>query len=328
MAGYGWPSPATASGADDLQGTTLGSTQLQVSLLGLGTVELGMPYGLGQVTPPADDDCIRLLHHAVDHGICYIDTAAAYGRSEELIGRAFAGRRRPVIATKVALRDPDGTPWHGRRIVTGIEASIERSLRLLGTDALDLVQIHNDDAVVAGDPALREAMDTHLQSGEVRNWGASTYGRSAPLTVIDYGEPIRTLQVAYSVLDRRLEEDVFPACQRAGVGRVLRSVFLQGVLSERRHSLPEDLLPLRQAADAVARVADGLALPLAQVAMRFALFEAGAQVTLVGTADAAELEANIGAAQDGPLPPDAVAALRSIQVADERLLNPANWPRF
>jgi aryl-alcohol dehydrogenase-like predicted oxidoreductase len=129
-----------------MQTTRLGLTELKVSVLGLGTVELGMPYGLGRVAPPDDKDCIRLLQRAVDHGVSYIDTAAAYGRSEELIGRAFVSSRpRPVIATKVTLRDADGTPWMGRRIGEEIRASIDRSRRLLGVDRLDLVQIHNAD---------------------------------------------------------------------------------------------------------------------------------------------------------------------------------------
>jgi aryl-alcohol dehydrogenase-like predicted oxidoreductase len=309
-----------------VQSATLGSTNLRVSVLGLGTVELGMPYGLSKTSPPDDEVCIRLLQHAVDRGVTYIDTAAAYGRSEELIGRAFAGRTRPVIATKVTLRDADGTPWTGARMTTEIRASIDRSRRLLGTDTLDLVQIHNAEAVIARDTNLTEAMEAHVQAGAVRHWGASTYGEQAPMAVIDCGPPLCTLQVAFSVLDRRLEEQVIPACIRSGIGLVLRSVFLQGVLSERRHTLPEHLRELREAANAVARVADGLGLPVPAVGLRFALFEAGAQVALVGTADMAELDININAAVAGPLPRDAVQALRRIEVTDKRLLNPGTWP--
>ena len=306
--------------------TTLGSTGLEVSTLGLGTVELGMPYGLGKASPPDDDVCIRLLHHAVDRGISFIDTSATYGRSEELIGRAFAGRACPVIATKVALRDADGTVWTGDRIPSQVRASIDRSRRLLGVDCLDLVQIHNADESVTSDPVLTETMEAHLQAGDVGNWGASTYGREASQAVIDLGAPLRTLQVAYSVLDRTLEAELFPSCQRAGAGLIVRSVFLQGVLSDRRHRLHEDLAPLRHAADAAARVAAELGEPLPVVALRFALFESGAQVTLVGTTDPAELDVNVDAALAGPLPPDMVQALRAIQVVDEEFLNPGNWP--
>jgi aryl-alcohol dehydrogenase-like predicted oxidoreductase len=307
----------------------LGSTGLTVSALGLGTVELGMPYGLGRPAPPDDDSCIRLLRHAVDRGVSFIDTAAAYGRSEELIGRAFGGStERPVIATKVTMRDPDGAMWSGPALGEKVAASIERSLRLLQTESLDLVQIHNCDPQVAVDEDLTAAMQRHVERGEVRHWGASTYGLEAAQAVVERGAPLATLQVAYSLLDRSLEEPLFPAVHRAGLGLSLRSVFLQGVLSDRRHTLPEALTPLRDAAALAARIADDLGLSLPTVALRFALFESGAQVTLVGTAETAELDANIDAALAGPLPRDAVAALRGITVSDESLLHPGNWPAF
>lgn len=309
-----------------MQTTTLGSTELEVSVLGLGTVELGMPYGLGRVSPPDDADCIRLLQRAADHGVNYIDTAAAYGRSEELIGRAFASDSRPVIATKVSLRDPDGTAWKSSRMGDEMRTSIDRSRRLLGVDRIDLVQIHNAEAIVTGDTALLDAMESELLAGNVANWGASTYGAGEAMAVVARGVPLRTLQVAYSVLDRTLEEDVFPAATQAGIGLIFRSVFLQGVLSERRHSLHADLLPLRQVADAVAQIASDLGQSLPMVALRFAMFEAAAQVTLVGTADATELDANVDAALAGPLPKDVVTALRAIGISDQRLLNPGNWP--
>ncbi|MDA0337040.1 MAG: aldo/keto reductase [bacterium] len=309
---------------------TLGSTDLFVSALGLGTVELGMPYGLGKPSPPDDATCIRLLQHAADRGVSYVDTAAAYGRSEELIGRAFAGRPHPIIATKVTMRDADGTPWTGGRIAPEIRASIDRSRRLLGVETLDLVQIHNAEAAITGDEDLLAAMQDHLLAGDVRYWGASTYGEQAPLAVIRQGPPMRTLQIAYSVLDRTLESQVIPACGDAGIGLILRSVFLQGVLSERRHTLPEHLADhlaeLREAANAVARIAEDLGQKLPAVGLRFALYESGAQVALVGTADIAELDANVDAALAGPLPPDATAALREIRVVNKSLLNPGTWP--
>jgi aryl-alcohol dehydrogenase-like predicted oxidoreductase len=306
--------------------SALAATELQVSPLGLGTVELGMPYGLGKPTPPDDKSCIRLLHHAVDRGINFVDTAAAYGRSEELIGRAFGNGDRPVIGTKVTLRDVDGTPHTGTRLSAAMRTSIDRSRQLLGMERLDLVQIHNADAIITKDPALADAMAYHLEADDVRFWGASTYGQQAASAVLEYGPPFRTLQVAYSVLDRNLEVELFPLCRNSGTGLILRSVLLQGVLSDRRHALADALAPLRQAADAAADVAEALGKPLPEVALRYALFEAGADITLVGTANLAELDSNVNAALDGPLPSDVVAALRAIRISDERLLDPSNWP--
>lgn len=312
--------------------TVLGTTGLEVSALGLGTVELGMPYGIGKPEPPDDAECIRLLHEARDAGITYYDTAAVYGRSEELIGRAFGpGARRDgvVIATKVALRDADGTPWSAAQIGPGVAASIDRSRARLGVDRLDILQIHSvgDDVAsgAAATGALLEAMAAHVDAGRVAHWGASTYGAAAPHAVLDRSPPLRVLQVAYSVLDRTLEARVLPRCRALGVGLVVRSVFLQGALSDRRRQLPACLASLRRAADEVAGVADAIPRPLPEVALRFAMYESGAAVTLVGTARQTELAANLAAAAAGPLPADAVRQLRRIQLDDESLLNPGTW---
>ena len=84
----------------------LGKTDLQVPRIGLGTVEIGLPYGVGLPNPPPDNECIELLRFALDQGITYFDTAAGYGRSEELLGKAFGkmGAARPIIATKVSMK--------------------------------------------------------------------------------------------------------------------------------------------------------------------------------------------------------------------------------
>lgn len=309
-----------------MQVVPLGATGLQVTHLGLGTVELGLPYGIGKAPPPDDEACLGLLHRARDLGVTYFDTAAAYGRSEELVGRAFPGSHGVVIATKVALRDADGRPWGPAELADGVAHAVDRSRRRLGVDAIDLLQIHSVDDGASIDAALLEVMAQHTEAGAVRNWGVSTYGRQAPMAVLDRVPPIAALQVAYSVLDRTLEEAVLPRCRVLGVGVILRSVFLQGVLSERRHHLDAELEDLRRAAAEVAEVADALGITLPELALRFALHESGAHVALVGTAHETELDANLQAAAAGPLPPDAVAALRQIGVADEDLLNPGTWP--
>ncbi|MEK7372878.1 MAG: aldo/keto reductase, partial [candidate division NC10 bacterium] len=124
--------PAPQAGGGWVKYHCLGTTDLTVSALGLGTVELGMPYGLGALSPPPDADCIYLLHWALDHGIGYFDTAAGYGRSEELLGKAFANRAgRPVIATKATIHRPgDGELLQGKALASHLENSVLRT-RLL-----------------------------------------------------------------------------------------------------------------------------------------------------------------------------------------------------
>ena len=307
-----------------MQTRTLGSTDLRVSALGLGTVELGIPYGIGRPPPPDDRLCLRLLHRARDQGVTYIDTAPAYGRSEELVGRAFPGGRDVVVATKVSLRDDSGALLAPQLLSRAIGDSVDRSRRRLSVETLDLLQIHNLGEGELSE-ALLAAMAEQVEAGRVRHWGVSTYGRLAPREALRHRRSIDALQVAYSILDRTLEEEILPRCREQDVGLVVRSVFLQGVLSARRRDLGPRLEPLRRAADAAGRVADGLGIGLPGLALRFALHESRAHVTLVGTAHPDELDANLRALEAGPLSSDTVAQLRRIHVEDESLLNPGTW---
>lgn len=304
----------------------LGSTDLRASRLGLGTVELGMPYGIGLPQPPADADCIALLHRACEAGVTFIDTAAAYGRSEELVGRAFGRRHdRPAIATKVATQ-PAGAPdpLRGPALRRHLEASVASSLARLQLEQLDLLQFHNlAPCQLAED--LFGAMESLCTRGWVRYWGASTYGPEAPLAVTTQAPRFAALQVAYSLLDRTLEERVLPACRAAGMGTIFRSVLLKGVLSERYKELPAHLAPLQRAAAAAAALANAAGMSLTEMALRFAVHSPWADVVLFGTAAIEELQSNLRAAAAGPLPDDLIAAVRRLQVDEPHLLNPATW---
>ncbi len=304
----------------------LGLTELRVSAVGLGTVELGMPYGIGCPAPPPDDECIRLLRGAVEAGVRFIDTAAAYGRSEELVGRAFAGcSDRPVIATKVSTRPaPDSPPLRGADLRAHLEASVARSRARLRCDRLDLLQFHGLEPAQLDDDLLA-TMDELQARGWVRYWGASTYGAAAPEAVARHPDRFAAVQVAYSLLDRTLEESALPACRAAGLGLVFRSVLLKGVLSDRHRALPPHLEPLRRVAAQAAALAQQAGLSLPEVAIRFAVYSPYAHVALFGTASAAEVAENLRAAAAGPLPADLVAAVRALRVEPPELLNPATW---
>lgn len=305
----------------------LGTTDLSVSALGLGTVELGMPYGLGNPAPPPDAECIYLLQWAFDHGICYFDTAAGYGRSEELLGRAFAAHpARPVIATKATLHRPeDGKLLQGKALAAHLENSVLRSLKNLGTQELDLLQVHAPAKGAFISPELLEIMETFTQRGQVRYWGVSTYGSEQPRQALEYSQTIRTVQVAHNLLDRTLADTIFPGCSALGVGLILRSVFLKGALSERLESLPEHLAPLKKAGLRARNLAAEMGISLSALALRYAASQSQAQVVLVGTADLGELAGNLEVFGAGPLPAEIMARIETIDIADQALLNPGNW---
>ena len=186
----------------------LGRSGLSVSALGLGTVELGMDYGLkipdGYGRPSATD-AIHIVHEALDNGVNLIDTARAYGESETIIGRALRGRRAQVVlATKVKTQSPDGTPLNGGALAEHMLDHLDASLKLLQTDYVDLWQIHQiDGTLLAQSDIVAAAFAQARAAGKVRAFGGSTYGAEMPLRALA-SDLFDVLQVGYSVLDQRL----------------------------------------------------------------------------------------------------------------------------
>ena len=211
---------------------SLGRTGVQVSSLCLGC----MNFGWGT----EEGDSIRIIHRAIDAGINFLDTANVYARgtSETITGKALSqgGRRdRVVLATKVHGRmdDDDPNAWgnHRRHIVMQCEASLRR----LGTDWIDLYQIHRPQPHVPIDETLR-ALDDLVRSGKVRYVGTSTYAAwqlmEAVMVAREFGlTRFVCEQPPYNILDRRVERELLPFCRTYGVGVIPWSPLAGGLLS-------------------------------------------------------------------------------------------------
>jgi len=313
-----------------LQYRTLGRTNLAISPLALGTVELGLDYGInapGHFGRPSESAAIALVHAALDAGINLIDTARAYGESETILGKALQGRwDRVVLATKVGVILPDGTMPQGDALRRHMLASLETSLRQLQTESVDLWQIHNvDETVLDQRETLAEIFAEVRRSGKVRWCGGSFYGAYLPKLALAY-DLFDTMQVTYSVFDQRLADEVFPLAQAKNVGVMVRSVLLKGALTERADHLPDHLEPLRARSRAFRRLVAEAGLPLspAQAALAFALAQPEINAVLVGVRTAEELQENL-AALACALPAPLLDQLRALRLDDEQLLNPGTW---
>ncbi len=211
----------------------LGGTGLRVSTHCLGTMMFG-PWG-----NPDVDECVRIIHAALDAGVNIVDTADVYseGRSEEIIGRALRGRRDEVIlATKVHGAMGPGQNARGNSRVW-IAREVEHSLRRLGTDHIDLYQIHRPEADTDIEETLGALTDLQRQ-GKIRYFGTSTFPgwqvveaqRVAELRGLS--RP-RTEQPPYSIFVRHVEHDVLPVAERYGMGVLVWSPLNRGWLSGR-----------------------------------------------------------------------------------------------
>lgn len=211
----------------------LGSTDLSVSVVGLGTWQLGGEWGkeFGQAEVDAMIDRCR------SSGVNLIDTAECYGDhvSESLVGRAIAADRDAwVVATKFGHR------YVGRHRRTAqwtpqeVRDQLERSLRALGTDHVDLYQFHSGDDEAFDRDELWEMLRRQVEKGTVRHLGVSL-GSNTNLhqTVAASQVGASVVQIVYSRLDREPEEEVLPACARADLGVLARVPLASGLLSGR-----------------------------------------------------------------------------------------------
>ena len=221
----------------------LGRTGVQVSAYCLGAMMFG-PWG-----EPDHDECIRIIHRAYDAGINFIDTADAYsaGESEVIVGEALKGRRDDVVlATKVHFPAGKGVNERGNSRLW-IMREVESSLRRLGTDHIDLYQIHRPDPSTDIDETLGALTDL-VRQGKVRYVGSSTFP-GWMIVEARWAAERRNLerfvceQPPYSILCRDVERDVFPVTVAHGLGAIVWSPLAGGWLTgkyRRGEELPPD----------------------------------------------------------------------------------------
>jgi aryl-alcohol dehydrogenase-like predicted oxidoreductase len=231
-----------------LETTLLGKTDLDITRVGFGAWAIGgggWEMGWG---PQVDDDSIAAIHHALELGVNWIDTAAAYGfgHSEQVVGRALAGLphdQRPYVFTKASLVEGPGRTIEHNLKRDSILREAEVSLRRLGLDAIDLYQIHwpiPDEDVEEGWAAFAELKE----QGVVRHMGVSNFSVEQ-LRRAQQVAPVETIQPQYSLTDRDAEDDVLPFAEREAIGVIVYSPMASGLLTgamtrERIARLPDD----------------------------------------------------------------------------------------
>ena len=224
----------------------LGATGLEITRVGFGAWAIGgggWEFGWG---PQHDNESIAAIHQALDLGVNWIDTAAAYGfgRSEQIVGRALQGlAERPYVFTKNSLLD-DGTR-HVRHSLKrdSILREAEASLRRLGVDAIDLYQIHwpiPEQDIEEGWAAMAELKERGL----VRHIGVSNFS-ARQLRRIASIAPVETIQPPYSLIDRSAEAEILPYAEREGIGVIVYSpmgsgLLTGGITAERIAAMPAD----------------------------------------------------------------------------------------
>src|SRR5947209_20271615 len=281
--------------------TRLGNTGLEVSRICLGMMSFGDPARGNHPWSLPEEDSRRLIEKALTSGITFFDTANVYsdGSSEEITGRAirdFTDREDVVLATKVHGRmhpGPNGAGLSRKAILRELEASLRR----LGTDYVDLYQIHRWDPRTPIEETL-EALDSAVRSGKVRYLGASSmwawqFSKALYLAGEHGWHRFVSMQDHYNMLNREEEREMLPLCADQGVGVLPWSPLARGRLARPWETtttrsendafgkaLYDD--SDRDIVDAVAKVASDRGVPMAQVAMAWLLSKPVVTSPIVG----------------------------------------------
>jgi len=320
----------------------LGRTGVKVSPLCLGA----MMFGAWGETD--HDECIRIIHRALEAGINFVDTADVYsrGESEEIVGKALAGGRRDnvVLATKVhgTMGDDPNEFGNSRR---WIMREVDNSLRRLRTDWIDLYQIHRPEPDTDIDETLGALTDL-VRAGKVRYIGSSTFPASQIVEAQWVAERrarerFACEQPPYSILVRGVERDVLPTCRRYGVGVIAWSPLAGGWLSGKWRKGAEDLtsrrsamIPRRydlsipanqrklEAADALAQLAEETGISLIHLSIAFVIRHPAVTAAIIGPRTMEHLESQLGAAEVD-LPPEVLDRIDEI-VPPGTTLNPTD----
>ncbi len=292
----------------------LGSTGVKVSPLCLGAMMFGA-WG-----NPDHEDSISIINTAIEAGINFIDTADVYseGESEEIVGKAIVGRRDNLIIATKANGPMGSDPNQAGNSRRWIIQECENSLRRLGTDYIDLYQIHRPDPQIDIDETLGALTDL-VRQGKVRYLGSSTFPASAIVEAQWTAERRQRErfvceQPPYSMLVRGIEADILPTCQNYGMGVIPWSPLAGGWLSGKWRVGADDLtsrrasripsrydmsMPANQAklvaADALAGIAEEAGISLIHMALAFVIQHPAVTSAIIGPRTADHLDGQLGA---------------------------------
>ena len=310
----------------------LGQTGMRVSEISLGTWAFGDGWGT-----VGEDDALGALNRAVDLGVNFLDTADVYGdgRSEKLIGRLLKDRPNDeiLVATKAGRRlDPHTAEGYKYE---NLSAFAERSLKNLGVEALDLLQLHCPPTEVYRQDSTFEALDRLQQAGKVRNYGVSVEKVEEARMALDY-PGVATVQIIFNVFRQKPAEEFFPLAEERNVGILARVPLASGLLSGKMRAdrvFTEDdhrnfnregqvfdrgetfsgvdfETGLRAAEELKDLVPEGNTL--AQFALRWILMHPAVSCAIPGGKNPSQVEDNVAAVEVPPLPAEVMQRAREI----------------
>lgn len=301
---------------------------INISALSLGTVQLGLSYGINNADgKPSQETANAILNAAIDGGINTLDTAGAYGDSEVVIGnwlKTVPAEKRPFIVTKAAGLDHSSLENLRKDLFGRVKTSKER----LGVEQLDLLMLHHFDDYLCDKENVRMVMEELKASGEVRFIGASAYSHH------DYGELADTgfdaTQIPLNLFDwKQIENGGLKKLEQSGMMVFVRSVYLQGLVFQKPETLAPHMEFARPTLEKFQYLCKKYELTPAALALSYALSLPGVTSLVLGSEKAEQVRQNLELMDQAvELSAEQMAEIRELFLdTPEQVLNPALWPK-
>lgn len=309
----------------------LGNTGISISEVAFGGVEIGLPYGIGINSKEdmlAEDKAIELLQTALESGINFFDTARMYGNSENIMGKAFKDRRnKVVIASKcVHLLDTEGKLPPKDKLKGIIEKSLTDSLEALQTDHIDIYMLHQATVeILENDEILKVFLDLKNQ-GLFKASGVSSYTNEVSKKAIDKGF-WNMIQLPFNLMDQR-QGELFDEARKKGVGIVIRSVLLKGLLSYRGKNLHPALKDVENHIAKYQELLKGTEHTLPALATKFALSFPEVSAVLVGIDKQQYLDEALQTVDGNYLNNTQLEKAKQLAYPDPEFLNLPYWDKM
>jgi aryl-alcohol dehydrogenase-like predicted oxidoreductase len=310
----------------------LGKTGIQISGIAFGTVSLGLPYGIGVKDSSdmlSEADSIALLRQALDKGINFYDTALAYGKSEDLIGKAFSTcRSEAVICTKPAhLYDvySGQTLPSSAEIKNKLENSLQQSMSKLQTDYLDIYMSHDGTEEVIENNTVVDFYQQLKKKGVIKATGISVYTVEQSIKAIQSGV-WDVIQLAFNLMDQTQLPAIDLAAQK-GVGIVVRSVLFKGILTDKGNNLHPSLKSVQEHRQKYNQFICDDVKTLSELATKFVLSCEGVASVLVGIDKPLYLEQALAVADGKSLDKETLTKAKQLAYPEPEFLNLPKWDR-
>ncbi len=300
---------------------------MELAKLVLGTVQLGMKYGINNSHgKPSRQESLAILDYAYEQGIRIFDTAFAYGDAEEIIGEFIASRKLEDQVQIISKLEPNCVPEHSKNVLGIVETRLRASLSKLGLEMLDGYLLHTSPYIFRRE--IVDALQKCKEKGLVKNIGTSIYEEAEALAaaknqLIDY------IQIPYSVFDQRMGQTEFFRFAKANGKRVFgRSAFLQGLIFMKEDEIPEFLFGakkyLREFDDIIGRYG----LSRLEAALLFSASESGIDYIVFGVDTMGQLQEIVEKMLHVRESPDCIVELRTkFSKIEKNIIFPSLWKK-